>query len=161
MRKRLVALGTAMAMSAAAFTSPKPASAQAWVAPVVIGSVIAGGVVGAALASQPYYPYYRPRGIFGYGYSYNCGCATYYCPRPQFGGYTYYWPRAHYRYYTRRYYGRRYYRPYVQAYRHRYYSHRYYGSYRRYSRPHRYSYAAYRGRHRPYVRAHYRYNHWH
>lgn len=78
MAKTLVALGAAVAIGAAAFTtSSTPAAAQRWVAPVVAGSVVAGGIVGAAAASSPCgygYDYYRPRGLFGDFNTNNCGC---------------------------------------------------------------------------------------
>jgi hypothetical protein len=61
MAKSLVALGTAAAIGAAALTTSTPAAAQAWIAPVIVGSVISGAVVGAAAASPHYYdPYYQP-----------------------------------------------------------------------------------------------------
>jgi len=157
MRKDLLALGAAVAMSTAVFTTPTPASAQAWVAPVVIGSVVAGGLVGAAIASQPYYPCYRPRGLFSSGY---CGCIPSYCPECVVSGYTYP-PRVFYRGYAGPYYARPYYRPYIRTYHHRYYARRYYGHHWRYSRPYRYSYAAHHVRHPAYVRTRYHSNYWH
>ena len=60
MAKSLVALGTAAAIGAAALTTPTPAAAQAWLAPVIVGSVLTGAFVGAAAASPHYYdPYYH------------------------------------------------------------------------------------------------------
>lgn len=136
MTKTLVALGTAAAIGAAALTTSTAASAQPWVAPVVAGSVIAGGMVGAAIASSPhyYYPaYYRPRGLFTYGYN-DCGCVHYYCPEP--GVYA---PPA-----------------YDQPYAHRYYGQPHYGGY---ARPYRYRYASHYRYHRPHVRPYYHAGH--
>ena len=55
MARTLVTLVTAAAIGAAAFTTPTPATMQAWIAPVIVGSLIAGGIAGAAAASSPYY----------------------------------------------------------------------------------------------------------
>jgi hypothetical protein len=60
MAKSLVALGTAAAIGAAALTTSTPAAAQAWITPVIVGSVISGAAVGAAAASYCYDPYCQP-----------------------------------------------------------------------------------------------------
>jgi hypothetical protein len=58
MARTLLTLGTAAAIGAAAFTTPSPAAAQAWIAPVIVGSLIVGGIAGAAAATAPYYDSY-------------------------------------------------------------------------------------------------------
>jgi len=145
MTRTLVALGAALAIGAAAFTQSTPASAQSWVAPVVAGSVIAGGIVGAAVASSPCHGGYTvsvgccgsaPRGLFTSGFGGGCGCGT--------SGYPAYGPTPYYTqpglpyvqpyYYHHRFvhpYVRHYYRPYVRHDYHRY------GAYRAYHRAHR------------------------
>jgi hypothetical protein len=63
MANSLVALGTAAAIGAAALTTSTPAAAQAWIAPVIVGSVISGAVVGGstslALLLRPLLPALR------------------------------------------------------------------------------------------------------
>ena len=51
MAKSLVTLGTAAVLGAATLTTSNPATAQAWLAPVIVGSFLTGAFVGAAAAS--------------------------------------------------------------------------------------------------------------
>lgn len=69
MKRTWMALASAAFVAAAATGAPGRANAQAWVAPVVVGSVIGGAVLGTAVAS----PYGAP-----------CGdpCGAYYAPPP-------------------------------------------------------------------------------
>lgn len=151
MAKTLLALGAAIAIGAAAFTQSSPASAQPWVAPVVAGSVIAGGIVGAAVASSPCCGGYytagvaccggAPRGLFTSGFGGGCGWQPY--------GYPAYGPAPYYTQpglpYVRPYYYHRFTHPYMRPY--------YWHYYRPYARHdyHRYG-------NRPYHHAHHR--HW-
>jgi hypothetical protein len=50
--EKMVALGPAALIGASTFTGSTPDAAQSWGAPVVVGSVVAGGIVGAAIASS-------------------------------------------------------------------------------------------------------------
>jgi len=127
MAKTLVALGTAAAICAAALTTPTPAAAQPWVAPVIVGSVIAGGFVGAAVASSPHYY----SGYASYDYP-ACNCP------PPADPYVYA-PRVYYQPYAQPYY-QGYAQPYYQRYA------------RPYARPYYQRNASYRPYDRPYVR---------
>jgi len=148
MAKTLLALGAAIAIGAAAFTQSTPASAQQWVVPVVAGSVIAGGIVGAAVASSPCYGGYTvgvgycgsaPRGLFTSGFGSGCGCQPYgypaYGPAPYYmpPGLPYVWRYYYHRFahpYMRPYY-RHYYRSYVRQNYHRYANRLYYHAHHR------------------------------
>lgn len=59
--KSLVALGTVAAIGAGTLTTSTPAAAQAWVAPVIVGSVIAGAFCwGGSSLALPLRPLWLP-----------------------------------------------------------------------------------------------------
>jgi len=68
MRKILTALVAAASISGAAIATSSSAEAWwGWGPGAVVSGVIAGAVVGSAIASRPYY---YPYGYYGYGYGY-------------------------------------------------------------------------------------------
>jgi hypothetical protein len=61
MRKTALALAAAGTIALGAISAPQPANAQWWVAPLIVGGVLAGTVAVAAAASSPR-GYYEPAG---------------------------------------------------------------------------------------------------
>src|SRR5437868_10983502 len=72
MKKTLMALGAAAALTVSAVAIPAPAHAQRGVAAGVAAGLIGGAIVGGAIASQN--GYYGP-GYYGPGYGYYGGPA--------------------------------------------------------------------------------------
>ena len=127
MAKSLVALGTAAAIGVAALTTPTPAAAQAWLAPVIVGSVLTGAFVGAAAASPHYYdPYYEQYAEPYYEQYAQPYYEQYTEPYEQYAQPYYEQYTEPYEQYTEPYY-QRYARPYYQGYARPYYQ--------RYARP--------------------------
>jgi uncharacterized membrane protein len=81
MAKSLIALGTAAALGAVTLTTtPNPAAAQAWLVPVIVGSLVTGAFSGAAGS-----PYYGPYDYYNNYYRYPYYQSSYY--RPYYPGY--------------------------------------------------------------------------
>src|SRR2546426_4797327 len=80
MKKTLMALGAAAALTVSAVAIPAPAQAQRGVAAGVAAGLIGGAIVGGAIASQN--GYYGP-GYYGPGYGYYGGPA--HVARPRYG----------------------------------------------------------------------------
>src|SRR5205823_10680729 len=80
MKKTLMALGAAAALTVSAVAIPAPAHAQRGVAAGVAAGLIGGAIVGGAIASQN--GYYGP-GYYGPGYGYYGGPA--YVAHPGYG----------------------------------------------------------------------------
>src|SRR5437773_12368129 len=80
MKKTLMALGAAAALTVSAVAIPAPAHAQRGVAAGVAAGLIGGAIVGGAIASQN--GYYGP-GYYGPGYGYYGGPA--YVADPGYG----------------------------------------------------------------------------
>ena len=75
MKKTLMALGAAAALTISAVSIPAPAQAQRGVAAGVAAGLIGGAIVGGAIASQN--PYYYGSGYYGPGYGYYGGGPAY------------------------------------------------------------------------------------